>query len=315
VAAGQLLRARGFSAKNVDVAFTSELQRAHETCELALASMAGPDQHTWSSDRIRRDWRLNERHYGCVQGEFKKDPALVERFGAHTLRSWRRSMHEAPPSLEESHPDYRAPPMPSTESLADCQHRALECFRSTIFPTIFDEEDLPTPPDQRTVVIVAHSNTIRSLMASFDEVPEHCVPKLHVPNGVPILYSFDRATRLPVTTKLQSYAGESHARWLLSPCNLTRVQTAVKPGGQLSRALFNSLRVGGEKHLTATQLESGLRELLKENDGTVDCAVAALGKKLVRETSFRKNQTWTREEFEDRAAQVWSELHDHATDY
>ena len=66
VAAGQLLRSRGFRAAKVDVAFTSELQRAHETCELALASMAGHEQDTWSPARIRRDARLNERHYALV---------------------------------------------------------------------------------------------------------------------------------------------------------------------------------------------------------------------------------------------------------
>ena len=68
VGAGQLLRERGFPAKRVDVAFTSNLQRAHETCELALASMAGADQDTWDSHRIRRDSRLNERHYGALTG-------------------------------------------------------------------------------------------------------------------------------------------------------------------------------------------------------------------------------------------------------
>ena len=62
VAAGQLMRSRGFKASKVCVAFASELQRSHETCELALASMAGHEQETWSSERIRRDWRLNERH-------------------------------------------------------------------------------------------------------------------------------------------------------------------------------------------------------------------------------------------------------------
>ena len=72
VAAGQLMRSRGFKASRVCIAFASELQRSHETCELALASMAGHEQNTWCSDRIRRDWRLNERHYGAVQGRFKE---------------------------------------------------------------------------------------------------------------------------------------------------------------------------------------------------------------------------------------------------
>ena len=93
VAAGQLLRSRGFRAENVDVAFTSDLQRAHETTELALASMAGHEQDTWSSDRIRRDARLNERHYGNVQGLFKNDLEAelccsVERGEPKNIVSW-----------------------------------------------------------------------------------------------------------------------------------------------------------------------------------------------------------------------------------
>ena len=112
VAAGQLLRSRGFKASRVDVAFTSELQRAHETCELSLASMAGPQQHTWSSDRIRKDARLNERHYGVVQGLDKNDPDVLSRYGDDQVRSWRRSFHAKPPPLDESHEHYRPPPPP-----------------------------------------------------------------------------------------------------------------------------------------------------------------------------------------------------------
>ena len=62
-----------------------ELQRAHETCQLALASMAGPCQDTWSTERIRRDVRLNERHYGALQGYRKCDPTLLSRFGDDEL--------------------------------------------------------------------------------------------------------------------------------------------------------------------------------------------------------------------------------------
>ena len=66
------------------------------------------------------------------------------------------------------------------------------------------------------MIVVAHSNTIRALMASFDCVADADVPRLHVPNSVPILYSFERATRALISTKLQGAAGSSHARWLLS---------------------------------------------------------------------------------------------------
>ena len=83
----------------MDVAFTSELQRAHETCELALASMAGAQQDTWSPERIRRDWRLNERHYGAVQGMLKNNPELLARVGEDVVRAWRRSMDAKPPPM------------------------------------------------------------------------------------------------------------------------------------------------------------------------------------------------------------------------
>jgi len=224
VAAGQLLRSRGLSAERVDVAFTSQLQRAHETCELTLASMAGPDQHTWSSDRIRRLEGLNERHYGVLQGEFKNDPKIIEQYGEENLRTWRRGLREKPPPLDESHPHWRPAPAPTTESLLDCQKRVVQAFHDSIAPALFDEEDLPTPPDLRTVLVVAHSNTIRSLMAAFDEVPDELVPKLYVPNSVPILYRFAPDTRMPVSTKLQSSAGGSHARWILSAENHREVR-------------------------------------------------------------------------------------------
>ena len=102
VGAGQLLRSRGFPAKRIDVAFTSELQRAHETCELALASMAGHEQESWHADRIRRDARLNERHYGSLQGWLKSDPELVQGFGADLMLEWRRTMHGRPPPVPKS---------------------------------------------------------------------------------------------------------------------------------------------------------------------------------------------------------------------
>ena len=224
VGAGQLLRSRGLSAERVDVAFTSQLQRAHETCELVLASMAGPDQHTWSSERIRRLTGLNERHYGIVQGEFKDDPAILEKYGHDTVQSWRRSLRDKPPPLDETHPHWLPPPAPTTESLLDCQKRVVAAFHEYIAPAMFDEEDLPTPPEHRAVVVVAHSNTIRSLMAAFDEVPDELVPKLYVPNSVPILYRFNHVTRKPVSTKLQSSAGGSHARWILSAENHREVR-------------------------------------------------------------------------------------------
>ena len=312
VAAGQLLRAKGFHASRVDVAFTSQLQRAHETCELALASMAGPDQHTWSSDRIRRDVRLNERHYGAVQGLAKNDPEVLKKYGTEAVLHWRRSMDGKPPPLDETHP-YWSPDAPLTESLADCQQRALDCFHHRIAPALFDEQGLPTPPDQRTVVVVAHSNTIRSLMAAFDNIPAAQVPRLHVPNSVPILYRFDRATRRIVSSKLQAAAGGSHARWLLSAENHRAVRQALQPGGLLTRALLDAIlqddRRGGSQALfTAADISRGLDDLLRdeqmsENDEMpADWVVIALAKKISRE--LKPGESITRGEFERRAAEA-----------
>ena len=284
VAAGQLMRSRGFKASRVCIAFASELQRSHETCELALASMAGHEQNTWSSDRIRRDWRLNERHYGAVQGRLKEDPELKAQYGADTIRYWRRSLHGKPPPMDETHEYYQPPPVPLTESLADCQKRVLECWEDTIAPALFEEEGHPFTPDQRAVVVVAHANTIRSLMTYFDQVPEDRIPAVHVPNSVPILYRFDTATRKPLSIKLESAHGGSHARWMLGAENHAAVRKAVQRGGTLTRALFDAMGAGKDLTISGRDLENGVRELSKDGP-SVDCVVLGVAKRISRKLS------------------------------
>uniref|UniRef100_A0A6S8RX90 Phosphoglycerate mutase n=1 Tax=Ditylum brightwellii TaxID=49249 RepID=A0A6S8RX90_9STRA len=311
VAAGQLLRSRNFRASRVDVAFTSNLQRASETCELVLASAAGPDQHTWSANRIRHDWRLNERHYGVVQGLYKNDPDLAAKYGTKTVMKWRRSFRGKPPPMDESHEYYEPPPAPLTESLEDCQRRALDCYHDSIAPALFDEKDLPTPPHQRNVIVVAHSNTIRSLMAHFDDVPPDLIPNLHVPNSVPILYRFDAETKAAASMKLEGRAGGSHARWLISAENHLRVRDAIKPGGMLTRALFEAMDSDRNKKLSAEEIEAGVRELMRDttDDGglRVDCVVLAIAKKVSRELAATQEEI-TLEEFERRATIEYEEL-------
>ena len=258
--------------------------------------MAGHQQDTWSSDRVRQDARLNERHYGAVQGFLKSDPELQAAFGERTIRSWRRSMDTKPPPITEEHSEWRPAPAPTTESLADCQRRALACFYDRIAPAMFDEAD-PSKSD-RTVVVVAHANTIRSLMAAFDRVPDEDVPRLHVPNSVPILYRFDRSTRELISTKLQSAAGGSHARWLLSSENHIQIRDAVQPGGMLTRALFDSWvelsgkssRESSNRELTVREMEAGVNAFLSDDDepGASSCAVIAVAKKIIRELSARE---------------------------
>ena len=281
VAAGQLLKSRGFMAKRVCVAFTSELQRAHETCELALASMAGHEQHTWSSQRIRRDFRLNERHYGNVQGLHKDDPNLIDEYGIDTIRHWRRSLHGKPPPMEPSHEHYQPPPAPATESLYDCQQRVLGCWYDNIAPSLFEEEGLPFSPDKRTIIVAAHANTIRSLIAYFDKVPEERVTKIHVPNSVPILYRFDTATRQPMSIKLDSSHGGSHARWMLSSENHMAIRQAISRGGLLTRALFDAMGAGPDLTITGADLEQGVKQLIKDSPN-LDCVVIGVAKRIAR---------------------------------
>ncbi|KAH8046873.1 hypothetical protein JL720_16278 [Aureococcus anophagefferens] len=291
VAAGQLLRARGFPARRIDVAFASELQRAHETCELALASMAGHCQHTWSTDRIQRDRRLNERHYGAA-GPLQGDPDLVAGFGIPKLREWKRSMHGTPPALDERHAHYQPPPAPLTESLADvrveisssadCQRRVLDCFEDLVKPALFESAN-------RAVLLVAHSNTLRALMAAIDEVPDDDVPALHVPNSVPILYRFDVDRRAPVSVKLCKGSGtQSHARWMLTPENHAQVHDALESGGLLTRAFFESVDVKRNGAVSVRELDLSLTAYLKEaelGNNRIDCAVTAVAKKIVRRDS------------------------------
>mmetsp|Transcript_57630 Transcript_57630/g.130587 ORF Transcript_57630/g.130587 Transcript_57630/m.130587 type:complete len:422 (-) Transcript_57630:129-1394(-) len=321
VAAGQLLRSRGFPAKKIDAAFTSMLERADETCELALASMAGPDQHTWNTERIRRYSELNERHYGRLLGEPKTEEIAAR---------YNRSMHATPPPLDPSHPHYLPPPAPTTESLADCRARAVRCFHESIAPVLFGDEDLNyqqtlvAPRDERIVIVVAHSATIRALMAHFDQVPDEKHPQLHVPNSVPILYRFEAATRRPISSQLQGAAGGSHARWLLSPENYAQVRHALQPGGMLTRALFDHCTGASmaEKHdghvVTLADLEKGLRALIRasregEEEHEVDNAVVSVAKKVIRELYETRGdgaaeEVITPEEFERRASKAADQL-------
>ncbi|KAH8063521.1 hypothetical protein JL722_2696 [Aureococcus anophagefferens] len=214
--------------------------------------------------RTVRDPRLNERHYGCVQGVCKGDAMLLSYFGEAQVKSWRRSMRGKPPPLDESHPHWRPPPAPATESLADCQARVLACYEDCVKPALFAGPD-------RTVLLVAHSNTLRGLMASIDGVPDADVPSLHVPNSVPILYRFDETSRssCPASTRRWRRARRRAAtRWLLSSRNLIRLRSALAPGGVLTRALFDALDENGDRMLTADEIKLGVRKLLGDDQGS-----------------------------------------------
>jgi 2,3-bisphosphoglycerate-dependent phosphoglycerate mutase len=181
VRGGELLRDRKLLP---DVLHTSVLRRAIRTAELAL-SVA---DRQWID--VRRSWRLNERHYGALQGKDKKQTR--DQFGEEQFMLWRRSYDTPPPPIERgsefdqaADPRYAALPselVPATECLKDVLERFLPYWYDAIVP------DLRTG---RTVLVVAHGNSLRALVKHLDDLDEDTVVGLNIPTGIPLYYELD----------------------------------------------------------------------------------------------------------------------------
>lgn len=177
--AGRLL---GELDYNIDIAFTSVLKRAIRTLWLMLDEM----DRMWIP--VVRDWRLNERHYGALQGLNKAETA--EKYGDEQVHVWRRSYATPPPALEpgdERHPShderYRGiADLPATESLATTLDRVIPCWEQIIVPELIDG---------RNVLIAAHGNSLRALVKMLDDVSEEEITGFNIPTGVPIAYELD----------------------------------------------------------------------------------------------------------------------------
>ncbi len=175
------------------VVHTSVLVRAIETADLALAEMG----LTWIP--VHRSWRLNERHYGSLQGLNKAETA--ERFGEEKVKVWRRSYDVRPPELELSDPRHpvhdrryaKLPPelLPGAECLKDVVDRMLPYWYDSILP------DLLT---HASVLVSAHGNSLRALVKHLDGLSEQQVVELDIPTGVPRVYELG-ADFKPVTWK------------------------------------------------------------------------------------------------------------------
>jgi 2,3-bisphosphoglycerate-dependent phosphoglycerate mutase len=187
VRAGTLLAERGLLP---DVMHTSLLRRAITTGVLTLDVC---DRH-WVP--VKRSWRLNERHYGALQGKNKKQ--TLEQYGEEQFMTWRRSYATPPPPIDpddeyaQTHdPRYAnlGDTLPATECLADVVDRALPYFYDQIVP------DLQVG---LTVLVAAHGNSLRALVKHLDGMSDEAVAKLNIPTGVPLLYELDAALH-PVT--------------------------------------------------------------------------------------------------------------------
>jgi 2,3-bisphosphoglycerate-dependent phosphoglycerate mutase len=184
-AAGRLLREEGYS---FDVAFTSVLKRAIQTLWLTLEEL---DQ-MWLP--VQKSWRLNERHYGALQGLNKAE--MAAKFGEQQVHVWRRSYDTRPPALEpgdERHaagdPRYAglgAAELPATECLKDTVARVLPYWNQTIAPKI---------SVGKRVLIAAHGNSLRALVKHLDAIDDETIVGLNIPTGIPLVYELDDRLR------------------------------------------------------------------------------------------------------------------------
>ena len=179
--AGQLLKDAGYG---FDVAYTSVLKRAIWTLWHALDTL----DRTWLP--IINDWRLNERHYGALQGLNTAD--MAKQFGAEQVLIWRRSYTTPPPALEPTDVrSERADPryaklakteVPLTECLQDTVARVLPCWNEVLAPAIRSGQ---------RVVVAAHGNSIRALVKYLDGIADADIVGLNIPNGIPLVYELD----------------------------------------------------------------------------------------------------------------------------
>lgn len=179
--AGRLLKAEGYT---FDVAFTSVLKRAIRTLWIVLDEM----DLMWLP--IYRSWRLNERHYGALQGLNKK--AIADKFGVEQVMIWRRSYDISPPSLNDEDPQnpkhdprykhLKKDEIPKTESLKDTLNRVLPYWHKVIIPTL--------QPGKK-VIISAHGNSIRALVKHLDNISDKDIATLNIPTGIPLVYELD----------------------------------------------------------------------------------------------------------------------------
>lgn len=179
VAAGKLLRELGF---HFDIAYTSVLKRAIRT----LWHIQDQMDLMWIP--VIRDWRLNERHYGALQGLNKAETAA--KYGDEQVHIWRRSYDIPPPELDaddERHPSHDPryagiANLPATESLATTLERVLPCWNDVIAP------DLKAG---KNVLIAAHGNSLRALVKMLDQVSNEEITGFNIPTGIPLSYELD----------------------------------------------------------------------------------------------------------------------------
>jgi 2,3-bisphosphoglycerate-dependent phosphoglycerate mutase len=177
-AAGKLLKSSGYA---FDLAYTSVLKRAIRTLWIALDEL----EQMWLP--VEKSWRLNERHYGALQGLDKAE--MAAKFGEEQVLIWRRSYDTRPPELDRADPRYEgkdpryaAIQVPLTECLKDTVARVVPYWESSIAPAV---------RSGKRVLIAAHGNSMRALVKHLDGISDDAVVKLNIPTGIPLVYELD----------------------------------------------------------------------------------------------------------------------------
>ena len=179
--AGKLLKEEGYT---FDLAYTSVLKRAIRTLWLAL------DQMDLMWIPVIRNWRLNERHYGALQGLNKADTAA--KYGDDQVLVWRRSYDTPPPALEESDDRYPGKD-PRYSDLSKDELPLTECLKDTVarFVPYWENTIAPSVKSGKKVLITAHGNSLRALVKYLDNVSDDEIVGLNIPTGIPLVYELD----------------------------------------------------------------------------------------------------------------------------
>ncbi len=182
---GKLLREEGFT---FDIAYTSVLKRAIRTLNFVLDDM----DLAWIP--VEKTWRLNERHYGALQGLNKEETA--KKYGEAQVKAWRRSFATPPPPLDpkderSAHKDpryasLRPEEIPPGESLKDTIARMMPCWETQIAPSV---------AAGKRVIVAAHGNSLRGMVMHLDQISEAGILEFNIPTGVPLVYDLDENLR------------------------------------------------------------------------------------------------------------------------
>ncbi|HTR56716.1 MAG TPA: 2,3-diphosphoglycerate-dependent phosphoglycerate mutase [Casimicrobiaceae bacterium] len=183
--AGRLLKQDGYQ---FDVAFTSVLKRAIKTLWIALEEM----DRMWIP--VRNSWRLNERHYGALQGLNKAETAA--KFGDAQVKLWRRSYDTPPPALADDDPRLELSD-PRYAEIDRASFPRTECLKDTVarFLPYWHEAIAPGVRSGQRVIIVAHGNSLRALVKYLDKVSDADIVELNIPTGQPLVYELDDALK------------------------------------------------------------------------------------------------------------------------